>query len=90
MIRRPGPALQAMELADGTRQREENRCNNQPDKRRESGGMRGNGATRGAGRGHGGMKRGNATTSQTRGAREAEQEVMARREAEADGTWQHE
>ncbi len=57
---------------DGTRRREENQCNNQPDKRRESGGTRGNGATRGAGRGRGGVRRGNATTSRTRGAREAE------------------
>ena len=32
---------------DGTRQREENRCDNQPDKRRESGGTRGDGNKRG-------------------------------------------
>ena len=77
MIRRPGPALQAIEPADGTRRCEENQCDNQPYKRRKSGGMRGDGATRGAGRGRGGMKRGDATTSRTRGARVAEQEVMA-------------
>ncbi len=58
MIRLPDPALQAMELADGTWRREENRCVNQLDKRHEIEGMRGNGAMRGAGRGRGaGVKR---------------------------------
>jgi hypothetical protein len=49
MIHHPGPALQTMEPEDGTPRREENRCNNQPDKRHKSGGTRGIGATRGAG-----------------------------------------
>ncbi len=88
MICRPGPALQAMKPADGTRHHEENRCDNQPDKRGKSGGTRGNGATRGAGRGRGGVKRGNnTTTNPTRGGRMAKQEAMAWQEAEAYGTW---
>ena len=58
-------------------------CNNQLDKRRKSGGTRGNGATRGGGavRGHGGVRRGNVTTIRTRGARAEEREAMALREA---------
>ena len=49
VIRSPHPALQVMEPANRMLQREEYQCNNQPDKRHESGGTRGNGATRGAG-----------------------------------------
>ncbi len=61
------------------------RRNNQPNKRRESGGTRGDGATRGggAGRGYNGMRRGDTTTSQIRGARAAEQEATARQEEKA-------
>ena len=60
-------------------------CNNQPDKKRKSGGMRGNVATRGrdSGRGRGGMRIIDATTSRTRGARAEEREATAQREAEA-------
>ena len=61
------------------------RCNNHPDKRHKSGGTRGDGATRGGGTGRGcdGVRRGNATTSRTRGARAAEREATARREEKA-------
>ena len=58
----------------GTRRREERQCNNQPDKKGESGRTRGDGTARGGGtgRGHKGVRRGNTTTSQTRGARAEE------------------
>ena len=84
----------------GTQRREERKCNNQPDKRRKSSRMRGNGAVRGrgAGRGCDGVRRGDATTCWARGAGAEEQEAMAWQEEKAaalsdlppDGTWQRE
>ena len=79
-----GRALAAPRSRDvggaGVGRRGGRRCNNQPDKRRKSRGTRGDGATRGGGAGRGldGVRRGNATTSQTRGMRAAEQETRAR------------
>jgi hypothetical protein len=60
-------------------------CDNHSDKRHKSGKTRGNSATRGKGtrKGRDGVRRGNTTTSRTKGPRAAEQEVMARQEEKA-------
>jgi hypothetical protein len=70
---RDGSALRGEAQADGRRRRDKRQRNNQPDKRCERGTVRDGGVMRGGGQADGSssMTRGDATTSQKRGARGA-------------------